>query len=211
MLIDSMKAVLTVGCCIISLSAKTPQSSSASNSHRLEVWAQRLVHDIPIHQKYTNTLEEWATGMSLWIRTSAFPLSYRRCVFMTYGTILQQSLNEFREAHNAHVIRKQRGVELPTGHSPNAMWFQPQVLDAGIYASHWSRGVTSLWGLNKNWIALFFSTLHVKHHCCRKILFFHVNTATWATYTSLAFGVNKAKYVGNRILQPSKYVAIEFE
>ena len=141
--------------CSYSLSAKTPQSSSASNSHRLEVWAQRLVHDIPIHQKYTNTLEEWATGMSLWIWTSAFPLSYRRCVFMTYGTILQQSLNEFREAHNAHVIRKQRGVELPTGHSPNAMWFQPQVLDAGIYASHWSRGVTSLWGLNKNWIALF--------------------------------------------------------
>ena len=50
---------------------------------------------------------------------------------MAFSDVLQGSLNSFREAHNDHVIRKQRNVDLPTGQSPNTMWQHPELFNTG--------------------------------------------------------------------------------
>lgn len=52
---------------------------------------------------------------------------------MAFSDVLQASLNAFKEAHNQHVIRKQHGVDLPTGHSPETMWQHPELFETGLF------------------------------------------------------------------------------
>ena len=59
---------------------------------------------------------------------------------MSFHTLLQKSLDSFREVHNCHKISEQSGVKLPTGQVPDAMWQQPQLFDVGtcfIYQCAW--------------------------------------------------------------------------
>ena len=49
---------------------------------------------------------------------------FRWIVWKVFGTLVQSSLNEFREFWNSKKIRKQ-AIELPTGESPNVMYTEP--------------------------------------------------------------------------------------
>lgn len=45
--------------------------------------------------------------------------------------MVQDSLNQYRETHNANPIRKQKGLDVPSGHSPNYMWENCTMFNVG--------------------------------------------------------------------------------
>lgn len=55
----------------------------------------------------------------------------RWTVWKVFSGMVQDSLNQYRDTHNANVIRKQKGLELPSGHSPNYMWENCAMFDVG--------------------------------------------------------------------------------
>lgn len=74
---------------------------------------------------------------------------------MAFNRPLQESLNNYRITYNAHRIRKQgKDVQLPTGHSPDVMWENPQLFGKGAHLfqvlQYWEGGddffsMTNIW------------------------------------------------------------------
>lgn len=61
-----------------------------------------------------------------------------RCAaWLAFSSPVQKSLDEFRANHNAHRIRKQTGVDLPTGYSPDVMWQNPALFKTGMLSNAW--------------------------------------------------------------------------
>lgn len=56
---------------------------------------------------------------------------YRDIVWKVFSPMVQDSLNQYRETHNMNVIRKQKGLKLPSGYSPNHMYEHHALLNAG--------------------------------------------------------------------------------
>ena len=67
--------------------------------------------------------------LSLWICYKITSLFSRQLVFHIFADLLQSSLNDFRVHYNCRKIRKQNGLSLPSGHSPNVMWGSPHIFD----------------------------------------------------------------------------------
>jgi hypothetical protein len=55
----------------------------------------------------------------------------REAAWIAFSSMIQASLNQFRENHNAHNIRKQKNVDLPSGYSPAVMWENPAMFTTG--------------------------------------------------------------------------------